>query len=189
MPLPQKVIEQLGREKPQTPGWAIGSLLFSGGILFLTIAIYLGLTYGYEPYLQSQITKQTDQVNLLDQSISTADQSSLINFYSQIANLKTLLQGHVISSQFFTWLEQNTEANVYYDSLALGQANHVTLDGIAKTEADVNQQLSIFENSKAITSVNVSNVTFSQQTGGGWTFNVILVMAPSLFQQANAVTH
>jgi Tfp pilus assembly protein PilN len=181
MPLPEKVIEQLGQETPQTQGWALGALFFSGGILFLTVVVYFGLTLGYEPYLQSQLTSAQNQVNTLGNSVSASDQSQLIDFYSQIANLQTLLRQHVLSSQFFSWLEQNTEANVYYQSLALTRGDQVSLSGVASSEADVNQQVAIFENSPEVSSVTVSNVTAPSFLGSGWTFSVTLIMNPSVF--------
>jgi len=181
MPLPEKVIEQLGREPSGTQGWAVGALFFSGGILFLAIVIYLGLTFGYEPYLQSELSTTQNQVSALDNTISASDQSQLINYYSQIANLQTLLQQHVLSSQFFTWLEQNTEANVYYQSFGLSEGNAVALGGVAKTEADVNQQIAAFENSPEVSSVTVSNVNAPQLLGNGWSFTVTLDMNPSVF--------
>jgi hypothetical protein len=55
MPLPEKVIEQLGQEPSGTQGWATGAIFFSFGILFLSVAIYFGLTLGYAPYLQGQL--------------------------------------------------------------------------------------------------------------------------------------
>jgi hypothetical protein len=185
MPLPEKVIEQLGRETPKTQGWALDALFFSGGILFLTVAVYFGLTVGYEPYLQSQLASAKNQVNTLGNSVSASDQSQLINFYSQIANLQTLLQRHTFSSQFFSWLEQNTEANVYYRSLALTEGDQIALSGAASTEADVNQQIAIFENSPEVSSVTVSNVTAPQLLGGGWTFNATLIMNSSVFSASS----
>ena len=106
MPLPEKVIEQLGQERVKTQGWALGALFFSGGILFLTVAIYFGLTLGYQPYLQSQLSRVKDQVSVLNQSVTAGDQAQLINFYSQISNLQALLKKHAHTSQLFSWLEQ-----------------------------------------------------------------------------------
>lgn len=181
MPLPEKVIEQLGREPSETQGWAIGAFLFSGGILFLFLVIYFGLTLGYAPYLQSQLTATQNKVSALDNSISTGDQSQLVNFYSQIANLQALLRNHTLSSQFFSWLEKNTEANVSYQSLAIVSGDQVTLSGMAKSEADINQQIAIFENSPEVSSVTVSNVAAPQLLGGGWSFSATLIMDPSVF--------
>jgi hypothetical protein len=184
MPLPEQVIERLGREPSQTQGWALSALFFSGGILFFTIAIYLGLTFGYEPYLQSQLTNTQNQVSALNQSVSASDQSHLIDYYSQIANLKTLLRSHVFSSQFFSWLEQNTEAHVYYQSLSMASGNQVTFSGTAQTEADINQQVAIFENSPGVSSVVVTNVRAPQLLENGWSFSAIVTMNQSVFLAA-----
>jgi Tfp pilus assembly protein PilN len=185
MPLPEKVIEQLGREPSETQGWALGVLFFSAGMLFLAIAIYFGLTLGYAPYLQSQLSGTQNQVNALNRSVSASDQAQLIDFYSQIANLQTLLQKHILSSQFFSWLEQNTEANVYYQSFALTAGDQVTLAGVARSEADVNQQIAVFENSPEVSSVTVSSVNAPQLLGNGWTFSATLIMNPSVFLASN----
>lgn len=184
MALPQQVVEQLGREPADTQGWAFGAVLFSGGILFLTIIIYLGMSYGYEPYLQGKITDAQNQIATLNNSISPTDQSNLIHFYSQISNLKTLLQKHTLTSQFFTWLGNNTEANIYYQSFSLAAGYKVTATGHAATEADVNQQIAIFENSPEVNSVSVSNVG-QAPTNGGWNFTMLLTMSPSLFSASN----
>lgn len=188
MPLPEKVIEQLGRDPDKSPGWALGALLFSGGILFLAVIIYAGLTYGYEPYLNNQLTATQAKVSALTSQISPADQTQLIDFYSQIQNLQTLLQNHVLSTQFFTWLENNTEANVYYQSLSFSNENSVTLMAVAKTEADANQQIAIFENSPdEVTSVSVPSVSAPASLAAaaagtaGWTFAATLTLNPSIF--------
>jgi len=73
------------------------------------------------------------------------EERQIVSFYSQIANLKAALANHVYASQFLVWLQNNTEANVYYQNLALSSGSRVTLKGIAKTEADVNQQIAVFE--------------------------------------------
>jgi hypothetical protein len=182
MPLPEKVIEQLGREPSSTHGWAIGALLFSGGILFFAIAMYVGLAFGYEPYVQSQLTAEQNKVSALNQSIPGNDQSQLIGYYSQIANLQVLLQQHTAATKLFSWLEKNTEANIYFQSLSLTTGNQITLTGIGSTEADINQQVAIFENAPEVTLVNVSNVTAPQLLGNGWTFNIAIVMNSSVLQ-------
>jgi hypothetical protein len=185
MPLPEKVIEQLGRETTETQGWAVGVLFFSGGILFLSLVIYLGLAFGYQPYLQSQLSSTKDQVSALQNSISTSDQTQLIDFYSQIANLQALLQNHALTSQLLTWLEKNTEVNVYYTSMNLTTGGHVLLQGIGASEADINQQLAIFENSPEVSSVAISTVDAPQLGSTGWGFNVLLVMNPSVFTSSS----
>jgi hypothetical protein len=180
MPLPQQVIEQLGRETPDSQGWAWDALLFSGGMLFLVVLIYVGLLFGSESYWKGQISTTQDAVKHAAASVSVTDQAQIVSFYSQTANLKTALAGHQFASKFFSWLESNTEANVYYQNLQLSAGGRVALKGSAKTEADINQQLAIFENAPDVSSVSLSGVSVSQ-TGSGFIFNVVLTMNPSIF--------
>ncbi len=185
MPLPENVVAQLGKEPPKTQGWAGGIIMFAGGILFLAVVIWAGLQFGYEPYLQGQLTAEQSKVSALTSSISSSKQAQLVNFYSQTSNLHALLQKHVLVSQFFAWLENNTEANVYYTSLSLTPDDHAVLAGNAVSEADVNQQISIYENSPEVVSANISNVTAPLLPGQSWTFRANLTMAPSLFLGAS----
>ncbi len=180
MPLPQQVIEQMGRETPDSQGWAWDALLFSGGMLFLVVLIYVGLKFGSEPYWTGQISSAQDAVHAASVSVPATDQAQIVSFYSQTANLKTALANHQFTSQFFSWLEKNTEANVYYQTFQLSNGGRVTLKGAAKTEADINQQIAIFENAPDVASVSLSGVSV-MQSGNGFTFNVGLTMAPSVF--------
>jgi len=186
MPLPQTVVEQLGKEPPKTPGWSVGMLAFAGSLVFIVVLIYVGLTFGYEPYLNGQISATQNQINQLSQQISPADQTNLINFYSELANLKSLLANHVIASNLFPWLEQNTEANVYYTSFSFSDGNQITLSAVAQTESDVNQQLAIFEASPEVSNVTISGV--SAGTTAGWNFSVGLTINPSILSDSATST-
>ena len=181
MPLPQQVINQLASEPAQTPGWSSGVIFFCAGLLIVVLAIYFGMTLGYEPYLNSQIASTQSQVATLSQSIPSQDQAGLIAFYSQISNLKTLLKQHILFSQFLSWLEQNTEANVYYASFSFASGNQITFTGNAKTEADINEQAAIFQSSPQVEKFSLSNVGVSSAGGGGFQFSGTLLMNPSVF--------
>jgi hypothetical protein len=180
MPLPQQVIEQLGRETPDSQGWAWDALLFSAGMFFLVVLVYVGLKFGSEPYWVGQISSTTDAVNRASASVPATDQAQIMSFYSQTANLKTVLANHQFTSKFFSWLENNTEANVYYQTFQLSAGGRVALKGAAKTEADINQQIAIFENAPGVTSVSLSGISVAQ-SGGGFIFNVALTMSPTIF--------
>lgn len=125
MPLPEKVIEQLGREPPRTPGWSGQLLIFSSTVLFISVFIYFGLTFGYQTYLKSQVQKIKDQVQAFSQQIPADEQAKIASFYSQLTNLKSLLANHVFSSQIFGWLEKNTQANIYWNRFSLDRKSVV----------------------------------------------------------------
>ena len=180
MALPQQVVEQLSQGSRRTPGWSSGILLFSGSILFVIVLIYAGLRFGYEPYLNAQLSSLKSQAQKIGQSVSAADEASIVTFYSQISNLRSLIKGHIFFSQLLTWLERDTEANVYYTSMVLASGNQVTLAGVAKTAADVSEQVAAFEAAPEVSMLSLSSVTFSPSVNG-WVFNIVLTMQPSVF--------
>lgn len=155
-------------------------LFFSISIFVIMLIIYCGLAFGYEPYLQGEISKTQDQINQLGQSLSSADEANLLTYYSEIANIQSLITGHVFFSQFLNWLGTHTEANVYYRSFAFNSGSQVTFVAFGKTQADITQQISIFETAPEVSTVSVSSVTFAP-TSGNWELNVTLTMNPSVF--------
>lgn len=180
MPLPQQVIDRLAREPAKTPGWSTGIILFSVVLVVIAFGAYFGITLIYEPYVASQISTVNNKINTLAVSVSSADQTNLISFYSEIANVRTALANHIYFSRFFTWLEGRTEANVYFTSMSLSAGDTVGLSGVAANESDVNQQIAIFEAAPEALQTTVSNVSFLSATGK-WQFTVTLKMDPSLF--------
>jgi len=187
MPLPEKVIEQLGRDEPKTPGWSTGLISFSAGILFITIFLWAGLQFGYKPYLDAQTQKIEDQINQKNQAISPADQAALVNFYSQLVNVQQLLRGHLVPTNVFVWLEAHTEQNVYYTSFTFSAGGTLTLAANARTEADANQQIAIFESSPEVKSFNVSGVS-PGTNGGFWQFSVTMALDPSIVASSTPST-
>lgn len=182
MALPQTVLERLERETPRTPGWSGQLLMFSGTVFFLSILIWVGLVYGYKPYLFSQLKKAQTQIQAFGQQVPVEEQAKIANFYSQLTNLKNLLGGHVLVSQLFPWLEKNTEVNVYFEKFGLNtKTGEVLLGGVAKTMDDVNQQLAIFSSRQEVKKLSVTTVSFE---GGAWRFDVKLSLNDGYFSQS-----
>jgi hypothetical protein len=186
MPLPESVVAQLGRDAPRTPGWSWGVISFAAGILFIAVFLWAGLEFGYKPFLENQATQVQSQINTVDQSVSQSDQVDLIDFYSQLSNLRTLLAAHTPTSNVFPWLEANTEANVYYSSFSLTADGQLSLIAQAKTENDANQQIAIFENSPQV--IAFSTTGLSLEANGNWQFAAQLALAPSVFAATSTST-
>jgi hypothetical protein len=180
MPLPQQVINQLSHDNENTPGWSSGVLLFSSILLGLVVLIYLFLLLFYGPQLNSSLGSLQSKVATLDQSIASGDETQLVSFYSQVVNLQTVLNNHTSFAQFLDWLQQNTESNISYSQLSLSSGSQISLSGSAPTEADVNQQVAIFESSPEVEKFTISNVAESG-VSGAWTFSATLIMNPSVF--------
>ncbi len=179
MPLPQQVIEQLGREPPKTPGWSGQLLIFSSTVFIICLFIYLGLVFGYQSYLRDEVQKLQDQIQTFSQKIPEGEQAKLINFYSQIANLRSLISNHTISSRAFAWIEKNTQANSYISRFGLDTAGSKLTIGIkSKTMPDALQQIAIFENLPEIKSVDIGNISFSENW---WQLEATIGLAPGYF--------
>lgn len=185
MALPQKVLEQLGREPPKTPGWASQFLMFSGTIFLISIFVYFGIVFGYRPYMVSESNKLEDKINTFSQQVSAEEQDKVVGFYSQLLNLRSLFSTHIISSQLFDWLDENTQVRVYFDKLDLNtKTGDIRLGGLAKTMEDANQQFAIFTSRPEVARVNISSVSFSNNL---WRFDVTLTFREGYFQGLNKI--
>lgn len=184
MALPQKVIEQLGRAPVKTPGWSGQLLMFSSTLFFISLVVYLGLIFGYRPYLNSQVKRLNDKIQSLSQQIPLEDQKKIINFYAQLVNLRTVLNGHIFTTPIFGWLEKNTHSNVYYTRLGLNAQNRqVTIAGLAKSVWDIAEQLKIFDDDPGVSQLNFGNSSIGP--GGLWQFNLVLTLTPEMFKAVN----
>ena len=180
MALPQKVLEQLGREPPKTPGWAGQFLMFSGTIFFIAVFVYVGLIFGYRPYLVSEVRRLQDQINAFIQQIPVEEQNKIINFYSQLLNLRSLLANHAISSHLFDWLEASTQVNVYYDKFDLNtRTGEARIGGAGRSMEDLNQQFAIFASKPEVARMNITSVAFANNA---WRFDMSLTFNSGYFR-------
>lgn len=181
MALPQKVLEQLSREPPKTPGWAGQFLMFSATLFFISLFVYLGLVFGYKPYLISEVNKLQDQINSFSQQVPLEEQGKIIDFYSQILNLRSLLENHAATSHLFEWLEKNTQVNVYYERFELNvKTGDLRLGLAGKSIEDINQQLAVFSSKPEVLRMSVSGVVFS---GNSWHSDASLAFGQSYFRK------
>lgn len=183
MPLPQKVIEALSRESAQTPGWSGQLLMFSGTLFAIALFVYLGIIFGYRPYLNSEARKLNSQIQAFSQKIPISDQENIIRFYSQLVNVQSLLKNHVAVSPLFGWLEKNTQANVYLTRLSVNvPGRQAAVSGVAKTMEDVAEQLAVFERAPEVDQVNVGNISLGAT--GAWQFDAALLFRDRFFTRS-----
>ena len=182
MPLPEQLIDRLSRESAQTPGWSGKILMFSGTVFFIGFAAYIGLVFGYKPYLENQVAELDSQIKTFGQQVPPEEQNKLISFYSQTINLQNIFSRHVVSSQIFKWLEKNTRANVYYTKLSLTSSNNrLNLSGASKTIDDFAGQLLVFQNNPLVLKIAIN--TFISSANNLWQFDITLFLADNAFSQ------
>ncbi|MEK7187818.1 MAG: hypothetical protein AAB691_03155 [Patescibacteria group bacterium] len=184
MALPSKVVDQLSRAPARTPGWSSRVLLFSATFFILSFGIYLGIQFGYKPYLENQIAGLEKEIADFSKQVPERDQDELISFYSQLDNLSTLLKKQSMPSKSFSWLEENTNVNVQLVSFVFNGTNKtMTLGGQARSIVNLGEQLNRFKSQSLVKSSQLTQLSLDQKSGV-WTFSITLTMTPSFFASA-----
>ena len=150
-------------------------------IIFLTsLLIFFGLTLGYGPYLRSQILETDAKMNQLLETVSKEDQEKFAQFYSQLVNLKNLLDNHIASSKIFPWLEKITNQKVYYSNFNLRvPEKELELEGLADSYAVLGEQLEAFNQAPEIERYLINQ---SQASGNLVQFKVTLKLKDAVLK-------
>jgi len=178
-PLELNPYERLPREQQQSGGVPWHLFSFSLFLLIIACGIYLGLKFGYAPILSSRVEQLDADLLTLSEQIPEAQREGFIQLYSQMANLQSVLDKHVMTSLIFPLLERNTHADVYYSSFDLSTGEgRLSLEGFARSYEVLAQQLGAWA---GIKEVEKSYIAESQFTEGRVRFRIVLQFAPSFF--------
>lgn len=129
-------------------------LLFAAILLGTLFFVYLGMIFGYEPYLNSQIKNLDQKIAGLNQRVESDETKNLINLYSQLVNIQGLLRSHPLPSKLFQFLENNMDAGVYYSDLNLSLSDrNLKIAGAANDYGALARQLEIFRKSPSVKAV------------------------------------
>lgn len=161
-------------------GWPWRLFLFSLLIAATAAVAYVGMEFGYKFYLQSQIQTKDQAIKDLTQSVSEDDQEKFVNFYSQLANLKVLLDEHITVSDIFPFLETNTNKQVYFNVLDFNfKDRRLSMEGFAQSYEILAQQLEAFNRAPEAEQLLVNE---SQTQGGSVKFRLSFVLKPEFFK-------
>jgi|SRR3989344_3165885 len=179
MPLPSSVAEQTRWEPSRVPGWSGRLLMFSLTVFLVSVMSYLGLALAYKPNLDKREAEYKKKVEQQSQKISSLKQEEIVAFYSQIENVKKLLQSHVQASRVFELLEEKTLPTIAYGKFGLASAtNEVKLTGTTRSFAEVSKQAEALSEDARVRDVAVGNVT--SDAAGNWNFDFVVTLAPSV---------
>lgn len=142
-------------------GWPKRFLSFSILLFALVLFVYLGLSVGYENFLRSSINNIEGEIGELSSQISESQKRDLAVLYSQVTNIKGLLNEHTYASNVFNILEAMTSENVVYTNFALSaNQRDIALEGLAGTYDDLVSQLALFESAPEIEKVLLEESEF-----------------------------
>jgi hypothetical protein len=148
-----------GRISIGTP-WKL--FVFSLLLFAFSLLVYFGLSIGYKSYLTNVSKSYDEKMIALSNSISEEDQQRFINIFSQIINLKDVLDEHLFVFNVFPFLEENTLDKVFYRQAQFNaQTRTLTLEGEAENLQVLAAQLVQFDKAKEVESSNLTNMRFN----------------------------
>lgn len=181
MVLPEKIIDELSKSPSAVVGWSWRIFMFSLFILITTVVFYFGLAYGFKSYLNSKVNNLKEEEVKIRQSISPQDEKNLILFYSQIYNIKKILDNRVSLSNFLIWLSKNIHPDIVLTTLSFDiNNNQIGLGGVSKQRKSALEQALIFqrnENLESVTLNNLRGVVLDKEIQ--WQFNLVLKLKKS----------
>jgi len=135
------------------------TLIYSAVVLGITIIIYIGIRFGYKPFVEASIKNAEARIQEIDrQAPQQETQESFIQFYSQLVNIKNLLSDHSAVTPLFYILEENTMENIGFESMIINVADGtVSMSGFAGSYEVLAGQLAVYENIKGIYRASLSS--------------------------------
>lgn len=121
-------------------------LIISIVIFGLSVLVWAGISFGYIPYLNSQISGADTAFNTLSSKIDLNQQQSLTDFYSQLYNIQTLSGTHIYPSKLFDFLEKNVYPTVKLTGMQAGiTGGDLSFDGIAVNYATLTNEMAVLK--------------------------------------------
>ncbi len=152
-------------------------------IFGLNVFLWAGMSFGYIPYLNAQISEADDQFNVLSSSISADEQEQFVDFYSQLYNIDTLARSHTYPGVFFDFLETYTYPAVFLTSARVEVSDsQVRLEGVAANYSTLTDQIAMYRSHPSVISVSL-NASRAREASeiSGTNFSLRLIFEPSYF--------
>ena len=173
--------EQLKHGGSAEGAWPWRLLLFMIIVFVSFIFLYLGIIWGYEPYLDSQAKQLDSQISVLNKQALSDEPKSLINLYSQLANVYSLLQSHPMPSKILAFLESNTDIGIYYTNLDFSTPDrNLKMAGVSRDYASLGRQLELFRRQSGVGAVFLDDS--KTRDSRDVQFLIRLIIRPELFR-------
>lgn len=172
---------QFVTESTSSIGFPWRLFLFSTIIFLFSLFVYFGIKFGYGAYLETRARDLDRDIENLANRVSEADQERFLSFYSQLANLKQVINGHYFTANVFSFLEKNTLPNVYFrDARFTGENAKLELRGEAENGDAFIAQLALFDSRPEVVSSVLESVRFSDAAVD---FSLTLIFSEDFFDK------
>lgn len=141
------------------------ALIFSGAILGATFIVYLGLAFGYKPFIEASIANGEARIAELDQTAPKSEtEAKFVQFYSQLTNISSLLASHTAVSQLFNTLETSTMADFGFAGMSIDVPGRImSASGFAGSYQTLAGQISLYEGISGIGKVALSSARLADE--------------------------
>jgi hypothetical protein len=161
-------------------GWPWRLLVFAVALFAFSLLVYFGIRVGYAAYLENRIAEVDAALAALSSEVTAEEQEQLVDFYSQIVNLKSVLQKHAYGGNIFSFLEKNTIPEVrYVEADFNAQDRMLVLRGSGPSVDLVGQQLAALEGASGVERVLLRDVNAE----GRVTFSLSVFFTNSFFER------
>ena len=156
-------------------------------LLYFLVFSVISLTTAYV-FLISLEKQAKANLEIIEEQIFTQKTTEMTTLESTIKAYKRevdefapYLSSHILITNFFDFLEENTHPRIYFDQMSLKASSaSVSLSGRADSFLSLGQQLMIFDDNSIVKSVSLSNISLSEE--GSIVFSVGLFLDSSLFK-------
>lgn len=159
-------------------------------IFYSVFTLLLGIVFSYflfafKIYLQNQEINELDNIMSVIVPQYKINEVKVLAYKKKIDDYNMVINGHKISLNIFTFLEEKTLSNVWFSDFSMSQlGNEVKLTGETEDMETLSRQIGIFEKSKDyIKSVAVLQST--TQTSGRVQFTLNIYFTPQIFVGAS----
>lgn len=159
MAQPKSILEEQLTKGEEFRGlWPWRLLLVTGTVFFILVFIYFGMIFGYGPYLNSKINALDQKISDLNNQVTSEDTKNLVNLYSQLVNINTLIKFHPLPSKLFNFLETTLNSGVYLRGVDLVYSRYsLRIDGTAFDYLALSRQLAVWKKQPQIKLVSLQN--------------------------------
>lgn len=166
-------------ENPAGGGaWRLVS--FMAFVFLIFVFSWLGLIFGYKPFVNAQIAKKEAVLNELAGQLPKDRQDQFLKFEYQIIALQNILNKHLAVTKIFPVLEANTNQAVLYKNMDLDvTTGKVNLRAVAQSYDVMAQQLAAYQRLTNLSKYQISNTRLSD--GGRVQFEATLFFKPEIF--------
>jgi len=182
----QPSYDQVVSRAPRSPAWFGQLMAFAITLLLLSVVVFLGITFGFRPYLENRVSALDQQIDDFTRQVPASEQAAIATFYSQLANIRTVLGKHTATPALLSWLEGGTVSQVQLTKVSFNAASRqVQVSGIARDATDVASQVVSLQGLPGVERVDFRN---SALTGTGTTFDLNVTVVPGFFTSASQQT-